>query len=84
VGAGLLLTGPASAHVSVQPGTAEQGGFTKVAFRVPNERANASTSKLEVILPTDHPISFVSMIALVLAFLPWGRSFASSGGTRSS
>jgi uncharacterized protein YcnI len=48
----------------VQPGSAEQGGFTKVAFRVPNERANASTSKLEVTLPKDHPISFVSTRAV--------------------
>jgi uncharacterized protein YcnI len=64
VGAGLLLAGTASAHVTVQPGTAEQGGFTKLAFRAPNERANASTSKLEVTLPTDHPISFVSTRAL--------------------
>jgi uncharacterized protein YcnI len=64
VGAGLLLAGSASAHVTVQPGSADQGGFTKVAFRVPNERANMSTSKLEVSLPRDHPIGFVSTRAL--------------------
>ncbi|MFD0660404.1 DUF1775 domain-containing protein [Thermocatellispora tengchongensis] len=46
---GLAL--PALAHVTVNPGTAEQGGFTKVAFRVPNERDDASTTKLEVELP---------------------------------
>ncbi|MEV0821812.1 YcnI family copper-binding membrane protein [Nonomuraea rubra] len=52
---------PAFAHVTIQPGTAEQGGFTKVAFRVPNERDNASTTKIEVSFPTDHPLAFVSV-----------------------
>ncbi|MEU1729747.1 YcnI family protein [Streptosporangium sp. NPDC020145] len=56
---GLAL--PALAHVSINPGTAEQGGFTKVAFRVPNERDNASTEKVEVEFPTDHPLPFVSV-----------------------
>ncbi|MEV4168389.1 YcnI family protein [Nonomuraea sp. NPDC049709] len=57
--AGLAL--PALAHVTIQPGTAEQGGFTKVAFRVPNERDNASTTKIEVSFPADHPLAFVSV-----------------------
>lgn len=57
--AGLAL--PALAHVTIQPGTAEQGGFTKVAFRVPNERDDASTTKVEVSFPTDHPLAFVSV-----------------------
>ncbi|GAA3150035.1 YcnI family protein [Nonomuraea salmonea] len=57
--AGLAL--PALAHVTIQPGSAEQGGFTKVAFRVPNERDNASTTKIEVSFPTDHPLAFVSV-----------------------
>ncbi|QFY08696.1 DUF1775 domain-containing protein [Nonomuraea phyllanthi] len=57
--AGLAL--PALAHVTIQPGSAEQGGFTKVAFRVPNERDNASTVKVEVSFPTDHPLAFVSV-----------------------
>ncbi|WP_326822055.1 YcnI family copper-binding membrane protein [Streptosporangium sp. NBC_01756] len=56
---GLAL--PALAHVTINPGSAEQGGFTKAAFRVPNERDNASTSKIEVIFPTDHPLPFVSV-----------------------
>ncbi|MEU7203212.1 YcnI family protein [Streptomyces sp. NPDC045470] len=53
----LLLAGPAFAHVSVQPGQAEQGGYATINFKVPNERDNASTVKLEVTLPTDHPLS---------------------------
>ncbi|MFK8847931.1 YcnI family protein [Streptomyces sp. Ac-502] len=53
----LLLAGPAFAHVSVQPGQAEQGGYATINFKVPNERDNASTVKLEVTLPTDHPLA---------------------------
>jgi periplasmic copper chaperone A len=54
------FAGAASAHVTVNPGEAVQGGFTKVAFRVPNERDAASTTKVEVFLPTDAPVAFVS------------------------
>ncbi|GAA4544724.1 YcnI family protein [Pseudonocardia xishanensis] len=59
VAAGLLLAGaaPAFAHVTAQPGTAEQGGYTVVNFRVPNESATAGTVKLQVNLPVDHPIT---------------------------
>ncbi|MFF0310059.1 YcnI family protein [Streptosporangium sp. NPDC004379] len=57
----LGLAVPALAHVSINPGTAEQGGFTKVAFRVPNERDKDSTSKVEVSFPLDHPLPFVSV-----------------------
>ncbi|MFJ9415042.1 YcnI family protein [Streptomyces sp. NPDC101227] len=54
----LLLAGPAFAHVSVQPmGAAAKGGFATVNFKVPNERDDSSTVKLEVTLPTDHPLA---------------------------
>ncbi|NUL02456.1 YcnI family protein [Streptomyces lunaelactis] len=54
----LLLSGTAFAHVSVQPqGEAAKGGYATVNFKVPNERDNASTVKLEVSLPADHPIA---------------------------
>ncbi|MEV6259298.1 YcnI family protein [Streptomyces sp. NPDC051784] len=57
----LLLAGTASAHVSVQPqGEAAKGGYATVNFKVPNERDNASTTKLEVNFPTDHPLASVS------------------------
>ncbi|MFI6706957.1 YcnI family protein [Nonomuraea sp. NPDC050478] len=52
---------PALAHVTINPGTAVAGGFTKVAFRVPNERDGARTTKIEVTFPTDHPLAFVSV-----------------------
>ncbi|WP_344345550.1 YcnI family protein, partial [Kitasatospora putterlickiae] len=55
----LALAGPASAHVSVNPGSAEQGGYTAVDFRVPNENDTAGTVKLEVNLPLDHPLASV-------------------------
>ncbi|UQA94203.1 YcnI family copper-binding membrane protein [Streptomyces halobius] len=58
-GSVLLLAAPAFAHVSVQPGEAEKGGYATVNFKVPNERDNASTVKLEVTLPTDHPLASV-------------------------
>ncbi|WP_405743413.1 YcnI family protein [Streptomyces sp. NBC_01525] len=55
----LMLAGPAFAHVSVQPGTAEQGGYATINIKVPNERDHASTVKVEVNLPTDHPLASV-------------------------
>ncbi|MER6951307.1 YcnI family protein [Nonomuraea sp. NPDC000554] len=57
----VCLAVPALAHVTINPGSAEQGGFTKVAFRVPNERDDAATTKVEVAFPTDHPLAFVSV-----------------------
>jgi uncharacterized protein YcnI len=51
----------ALAHVTVNPKEASQGGFTKLAFRVPNERDNAGTTKISVQLPPDHPIAHVSV-----------------------
>ncbi|NJP99175.1 YcnI family copper-binding membrane protein [Streptomyces zingiberis] len=58
-GSVLLSAGPALAHVSVQPGEAEQGGYATVVFKVPNERDSASTVKLEISLPADHPLASV-------------------------
>ncbi|WP_083976821.1 YcnI family copper-binding membrane protein [Kitasatospora azatica] len=56
----LATAGPALAHVTVQPGTAQQGGYTAVSFRVPDESDTASTTKVEVNFPTDHPVASVS------------------------
>ncbi|WP_405556991.1 YcnI family protein [Streptomyces canus] len=56
----IVLSSPAFAHVSVQAeGTAAKGGYAVVDFKVPNERDNASTTKLEVNFPTDHPLASV-------------------------
>ncbi|MFE9258467.1 YcnI family protein [Streptomyces sp. NPDC006879] len=58
-GSVLLFSGTAFAHVSVQPGQAEKGGYATISFKVPNERDQASTNKLEVNFPTDHPLASV-------------------------
>lgn len=55
----LVTTGVAAAHVTADPGTAVKGSYAKIAFRVPDESATAGTIKLQVTLPTDHPIPSV-------------------------
>ncbi len=55
----LIGAAPAFAHVTAQPGTAQQGGYSVITFRVPNEDDTASTTAVTVTLPTDHPISSV-------------------------
>ncbi len=60
----LALAAPAFAHVTVQPGAATQGGYTAVAFRVPDESDTASTTKVEVSLPLDHPLASVRTMPL--------------------
>jgi uncharacterized protein YcnI len=57
----LTFAGTASAHVTVQPlGEAAKGGSAIINFKVPTERDNASTVKVEVNLPADHPLASVS------------------------
>ncbi|MFG2407135.1 YcnI family protein [Streptomyces brevispora] len=61
----LILAGTASAHVSVQPqGEAAKGGYAVINFKVPNERDDAATTKLEVNFPTDHPLASVQPEAI--------------------
>jgi uncharacterized protein YcnI len=57
----VLAAVPAFAHVTVQPDSAAKGSYSTIAFKVPDEEDNASTIKLEVSLPTDHPIASVSL-----------------------
>jgi periplasmic copper chaperone A len=57
----LLGAGPAAAHVTVQPPTATQGGFSALTFRVPTERPDASTTRLEVTFPAEQPLAFFSV-----------------------
>ena len=58
----LLLAAPAaSAHVTVSSTDATQGGFAVLTFRVPTESDTASTTKVAVALPADHPLAFVSV-----------------------
>ncbi|MQY33482.1 putative protein YcnI [Streptomyces sp. RB17] len=53
----LLAAGAASAHVTVHPESYAKGATDGVlTFRVPNEEDTASTTKVQVFLPTDHPV----------------------------
>ncbi|HEY6796973.1 MAG TPA: YcnI family protein [Kineosporiaceae bacterium] len=56
-----LAAAPASAHVTVNPGQATQGGYSVLTFRMPTERDNASSTKLEVTFPSDAPLAHVSV-----------------------
>ncbi|WNM31490.1 YcnI family protein [Streptomyces sp. Li-HN-5-11] len=53
----LTAAGVASAHVTVHPESYAKGATDGVlTFRVPNEEDTASTTKVQVFLPTDHPV----------------------------
>ena len=68
VGAGALLAiaAPlaASAHVEVTPNTAAAGSYADITFRVPTESATATTTKVEVDIPTATPFANVSYVAV--------------------
>lgn len=55
----VLAAAPAYAHVTAQPEEAPKGGHAKIAFRVPNERPNASTVQVKVTFPEQYPLSSV-------------------------
>lgn len=63
LGAAAALVGaaalPASAHVTVTPDTASQGSTQELSFKVPNEESNATTTGIQLQIPTDHPIAQV-------------------------
>ncbi|MFG2119865.1 YcnI family protein [Streptomyces sp. NPDC048710] len=53
----LAAAGVASAHVTVHPESYAKGATDGLlTFRVPNEEDTASTTKVQVFLPTDHPV----------------------------
>ncbi|MGY6025699.1 YcnI family protein [Streptomyces spinosirectus] len=53
----LAAAGAASAHVTVHPENYAKGATDGVlTFRVPNEEDTARTTKVQVFLPTDHPV----------------------------
>ncbi|MEU7692371.1 YcnI family copper-binding membrane protein [Microbispora hainanensis] len=56
-----VLPAAAFAHVKVTADAAVQGGYAALTFRVPNERDDASTTKIEVRLPTEFPLASVSV-----------------------
>jgi periplasmic copper chaperone A len=64
VGAAVLALGaiPASAHIRVSAdGGAAPGSYAQLAFRVPTEKDNASTTAVQVFLPADQPLASVSV-----------------------
>lgn len=53
----LAAAGAAFAHVTVHPESCTKGATDGVlTFRVPNEENTASTTEVQVFLPTDHPV----------------------------
>ena len=63
-GVTLALAAPlaASAHVTIDNNTAEAGSFALISFTVPNESVTETTTKVEVTLPTDTPLAYVSCV----------------------
>jgi uncharacterized protein YcnI len=57
VAAVLLPALPALAHITTTPSSALAGSTVVLTFHVPNEEANADTVKLDMRIPTDHPIA---------------------------
>jgi uncharacterized protein YcnI len=53
----VAAAGPAFAHVKVNPESAPKGSDAVLAFVVPNEKDSATTTKVVVQFPTDHPIA---------------------------
>jgi len=53
----LLFAGPALAHITVSPDSVVAGSTDVLTFHVPNEEAKADTVKVDVEIPTDHPIA---------------------------
>jgi periplasmic copper chaperone A len=49
--AALAMPAAAAAHVTINPGEWEAGGFARFALRVPNERDNADTTEVTVQFP---------------------------------
>ena len=53
----LLFAGPALAHITVTPDSVPAGSTDVLTFHVPNEEAHADTVKVDVQIPTNHPIA---------------------------
>ncbi|MFE6165047.1 YcnI family protein [Streptomyces sp. NPDC056486] len=72
---------PASAHVSVSgpDATVAVGSFPTLTFRVPTEESNASTVKLQIILPKD--ASQKLPVALNQPHTGWKTTTTGSGST---
>ena len=61
LGAVVVSAAVASAHVVVTPSSTAPGTEAEMTFRVPSEEPTASTVKVVVTLPTDHPLAEVEV-----------------------
>jgi uncharacterized protein YcnI len=73
-----VLAAPAFAHVSVTPKEAAKGSTAALTFRVPNEKDGATTTKVEIFLPEDRPVTTLTAQAVA------GWTEATSGTTSAS
>ena len=48
---------PAFAHITITPGSASPGSAAVLTFHIPNEEASAYTTRVDMRVPTDHPIA---------------------------
>jgi uncharacterized protein YcnI len=53
----VALAGTAFAHITVTPSSAAAGSTAELTFKVPNEENKANTVKIQVLIPTAHPIA---------------------------
>ncbi|MFK3984859.1 DUF1775 domain-containing protein [Micromonospora sp. NPDC050397] len=67
---GLMFAAPALADVTVTPAQAYRGDAARLTFRVPDERAGAYTTKVELRLPESTPIAEVYPMSVP----DWGPS----------
>ncbi|MGH2687951.1 MAG: YcnI family protein [Actinomycetota bacterium] len=61
-GLAAALAVPAEAHVTLNPREAPKGGRARFDIRVPNERPDASTVKVEVQMPDEHVFPTVRVL----------------------
>lgn len=52
---------PAAAHISISPTSAPRGGTAALTFKVPNEKSNASTNKVEITFPPEAAFTTVKV-----------------------
>jgi uncharacterized protein YcnI len=57
----LAVADQAVAHVTLHPNSVPQGGFVALNVRVPNEEANAATTKVDVKLPPGLALAAVAL-----------------------
>jgi uncharacterized protein YcnI len=53
----LLFAIPALAHITVTSSSAASGSAAELTFHVPDEEAHADTVRIDIQIPTDHPIA---------------------------